>query len=247
MMADLAFIHIVKTGGTYVIQCQSPIADVDCGVIYPLRYLSHSYIVDSQPELSDPSIRWPRNSRVTPADIKDRMYFSVVRNPFAVLVSLYEMRRKESVNGSFGVYLARLCDRRTRPLVQEGSGFMFCQLFRSGGSLIVDYIGRQETMDADLRDVAMRADISYRSGCPRRHEGSHHPSGKTADWQSYYTKEMVATVRSVWRRELRMFGYDEKGLDENRALLPRVITKDERREWRYDIRTDRLTFRGDTL
>ena len=239
MDPEVAFIHIPKTGGTYVIQEPGPWKDTHGGVLFPLRYLSHALIVDQASEMSTNCLPWPALSRVAIGTIAQMQTFAVVRNPYALLVSLYEMRETNgSQQGAFREMVHFQAHLRGRPGVQYGSEFMFCQLFRSSGPLIVDYIARQETLDADLQEIADRWPVTYTPGLPRRHVGHH------GDWRNYYDESLTRCVANVWGRELRLFGYSIEGLDESKSMIGRWVTEEDRKDWHYDIRTDELSFRG---
>jgi len=237
---QVAFIHIPKTAGTYVTQCQSPIADITCGVLSPLRYLSHSLIVDVQ-GMCDRVMRYQDNARVLDTTIAGMKVFAVVRNPFSLWVSTYEMARASHSMQSFEAELRNVAGQHGRPNMAMTADFMFCQLFHSAGHLVVDYVCRQETLEEDLRRLGDIWPVTYTPGLPRRHETKRGP------WRDYYTPELAALVERTWGRELRMFGYSLDGMDESAAMLPRLITDADRAAWRHDIRTDTLTFKSEVL
>lgn len=86
MNKKLAYLHISKTGGTYIAQLETD----RIPVISPLIYLGHSTVVTDkrQPNyLYYP--RDPQNSynTILQTDIKDIFIFSTVRNIFSWLVS----------------------------------------------------------------------------------------------------------------------------------------------------------------
>jgi hypothetical protein len=229
---DVAFIHIPKTAGTYITQYHGPIADLTCGVLSPLRYLSHSLIVDGD-GLHDKAVRYQPDARVLDTTIAGMKVFAVVRNPFALWVSYYCMARVSLTLPPFSGWLRRVANSHGRPNMVYTADFLFCQLFHSAGHLVVDYICRQETLEEDLRRLGDIWPVTYTPGLAQH-----------APWRSYYTPELADLVNETWGRECRMFGYSREGLDESAAMLPRLITDDDRAAWRFDIRTDTLMHNG---
>lgn len=226
----VAYIHVPKTGGTYVARA--------CPEV---RHLEHSIIDDAS--LGD-RLNW--SPPLHPLAVSGRHVFATVRNVYPLLVSFYVMRTAEQVKaygtdlGSFTHFLRNLADEGDRHWARYGKSFMFCQLFKTSGTLVVDYIARQETLDADLSYLSEEWEFpSYEPG-DRENEGVY-----AKPWKSYYTPAVKRYVDEHWGRELRMFGFSLNG--ETEPMLGRIVTDEDRENWRYDFETDVLTYKGEVL
>lgn len=128
--------------------------------------------------------------------------FAFVRNPLDRLVSEYEYILSQPAHG------------RHRRVQQLGSfeGFVHMQIPRrdahqlnmlcdSKGRLLVDFVGKVETLDQDWRNICARLEIPWRE-LPRRNATSHRP------FADYYDQRLKALVGRHWGREFEFFGYD---------------------------------------
>lgn len=239
-----AFIHIPKTGGTYISRgCVGP-----GPVVRPFHYLAHTIVDD----IDLPDLNWT-NTQPTAGFSHGKMpVFACVRNPFSLLVSYYEMKcRANQAKASrdvnveldregmvgFRECLEILAQRKERTFARYGKTFMFCQLFKTSGTLAVQYICRQETLTNDVQEFAKYFDFEYFVGGPSN-EG-----GYWKNYHDYYTSVDADFVREHWSRELQMFGYSLEGESE-KPMIGRLVTEDDVAAWRYDFVTDALTHHG---
>jgi hypothetical protein len=242
----LAYLHVPKTGGTYVKQDESDAKPV----ISSLRYLGHVYVT-SEAGIPNP-LYYPRDlansQNVIPLhEIERYTVVSTVRNIFDWLVSYashaggwnpryhdpdhYDF---EAANRSFD-YLVRTLADREQPW--PGRRFIHCQLFCSDGRLVVDWLNRNDSLDADLAALASRMKLTYRQQPKQR-------VGNRKDYREYYTPELVDLVYQTWGRELRLFGHDFDGATDAPGVLYRAIDRNTRARIRYTWADDALHFDG---
>ncbi|MBK8976244.1 MAG: sulfotransferase family 2 domain-containing protein [Planctomycetes bacterium] len=132
--------------------------------------------------------------------------FGFVRNPWDRLVSDYNAQLRDptarrhartSRLGSFARYLRADAPRglaTQRSLLIDGSG-----------AIGVDFVGRFETLAADLAFVCDRLGLPRPPAWP---EENRHPH---ADYRNYYASEDRDLVARHWREDIETFGYSFDG------------------------------------
>jgi hypothetical protein len=235
-----AYIHIPKTGGTYLRQYESNQEPV----VWPIEELGHVCVVDRKRK--GPSV-FPLKvgvvETVALADIRRFFIFSTVRNIFEWLVSYaghaggwsskyLDTNHYDYENAQKGFdYLVKTIANRDD--IWPCRKFIFFQLFCDNGELIVDWLNRTETLDEDLEALAEYLRINYRKGSRQR-------VGEHQDYRSYYNDSLIELVYQTWGRELRLFGYNFEGFDITSAILKRKIDKRIKKMVTYDWATDSL-------
>lgn len=239
------FIHIPKTGGTYVAQRESDRNPV----IWPVRYLGHVCVTEKKQRHST---GYPPEGFTNPKNICRRellrcVVLSSVRNIFSWLVSYaghsggynpkyhdenhydYESSRK-----GFD-YLIKTIANRESPWPSRK--FIHFQIFSDSGRLVVDYLARNESLDDDLKAFSGELGLNYVRK-PRQRVGG------MDDYRSYYTDSLIDLVTQTWGRELRLFGYDFGGMQAGSALIKRRIDSITKRRIKYFWIDDRLIIDG---
>ncbi len=238
----LGFIHVPKTGGTYLIQRES-----DCRpVIEPLRYFGHCCVVTKIPSRIYPPMGYRPNYVIAKSEVERYFIFSTVRNPFSFLVSYYHHAGGHSpkyndkqhydyllCQNSFD-YFVKTVAERYEPWPSRK--FIHAQIFCDDGSMIVDWINRQETLDNDLSKMAIHVNASYEQKLSQR-------VVVKDDYRKYYSDELIDIVNETWRREMHIFGYDFNGpvADGNYYYL--YIPKKQKNLINYFWDTDQLMMR----
>lgn len=231
-----AFIHIPKTGGTYIKQLENK----NKQVIYPLKYFGHSYVIDETNELN---VIYLKHDFVRATEyvierdkIKDYFVFASVRNIFEWLVSYadhaggWTPRYKninhydyDNANKGFEYLIKTIANREDQWPCRK---MIHCQLFSSGGDLIVDHLIRTSSLDNDLEEMAKRLKIKYRSGEKQR-------LGLHNDYRTYYNDELIDLVYKIWKKEIELFGSEfDKSVNE-KAILKNTITEGQKTNIKY--------------
>lgn len=223
MSKQLAFIHIPKTGGSYITQSKPVAYDVGADrfhyqkgapVISGVRSLGHCIIQ------GDKKIECPQGFNIDThkSKLTDKLTFSIVRNPFSWLVSYaghagcewgqfshieYPKNSKciphdyDLAQKGFDYLIRSIADR------DEGwpsRHFLFSQLFDTDGNMVVDWILKQESLDDDLRALAEHTGVGYKK------QGRVRVSEKANPW----TFDLIKLVNNTWHREWELFGYSDK-------------------------------------
>ncbi len=147
--------------------------------------------------------------KTLPTDVFESMLkFTVVRNPWAKLVSSYhfEQQRKghrHSKNKvrqmAFSDYLRYTLKKRKR------SAHTFLQkrqIVGLDGNVGVNVILRQETLQSDWDQLVPKLNIDDQLVLPRKNTSQH------KDYRSYYSDEDIEFVRRHWQEDIEAFGYD---------------------------------------
>ncbi len=175
------FVHINKTGGTSV------------GTALGLRF-EHRTAEEKRAELGERS--WSRKFR-----------FAFVRNPWDRVASHYCYRVKTDQTGlgsgrvSFDEW-TRLAYRDRDPTYCDKPKMFMPQLdwiTDSQGRVLVDFIGRFESLDADFASICEH--LAIRATLP------HMKSSNKNDYRLYYDDESVGIVARCFARDIAQFGY----------------------------------------
>jgi len=217
----LAFIHIPKTGGSYLGKTtvrHHHIGRVGLNsrnVIKPMINLGHTAIGNNRQEYN--YLHYPRKESEsfwhnihTKEVLSEYDVFTNVRNPFAWLVSW------AATSGGWGSYgktkthyeyanaskdFKRFIKTvATREEYWPSKKFLFFQMFDSNGDMVVDWVNRAEELDMDLELMAKHYGVQYTA--KERENVSDHK-----DYRLYYDDELIDIVLNTWGREIKLFGY----------------------------------------
>jgi hypothetical protein len=200
-----AFIHVPKTGGCSVKLALEQFAD-DVLRYRPNRWLDRCGIHVNY------FAPWPfkRFRTHTPAAIlhrelppdvyADLFTFAFVRNPWDLLVSSYHFLRRDHSHrrgrlaerlGSFSTYVDYELRRGKLPQSR--------MLTSHHGRLLVDFVGRFETLEADFAAVCRHLRVVAR--LPHVNAVSHD------DYRAHYTPRLAAAVADGFGEDIERFGY----------------------------------------
>src|SRR5262249_19748564 len=201
------FIHIYKTGGTTVRAALQPHAHLPnwswwqaLGLRLPLCPTPPSPVLEPHAWASE--VRAALDRDLYNAYFK----FAFVRNPWDWQVSLYHhalqtsghhYHARISAMESFEEFL--LWHGRHSPWLQKD---FICD---ESGELIVDFVGRFETLAADFAAICSR--IGVRAKLQHLNKSQH------GDYRAYYTPRAQRMVEEFWQEDLDFFGYS---FDEDR-------------------------------
>jgi hypothetical protein len=122
--------------------------------------------------------------------------FAFVRNPWDRQISQYLYKTK---NRAPRPSLDRFMARKKRAYVTS------YQIYTIEGEVAVDYLGRYESLDADLHAALARTGVKQRPEIPR----SNVTRSRESDlpYQSYYTSRTRDLVADWYAPEVELFGY----------------------------------------
>lgn len=240
-----AYLHIPKTGGTYLGQRETD----GHPVLTPMRYLGHLCVVaDKASSIYPPTVGFQPNYLIEHGELRNNTLFSTVRNPWDWLVSYYfhagGIDPRYANPRHYDYFIARKGfeylldtianrDRNTWPNRQ----LIHFQLFRDDGALIVDWINNTNTLDDDICAFAEHFGARYQ--CKQIQRRS-----RDDDYRSYYNDRTASLVEEVWGREIRLFGFDFDRVVCPNAPLRREVTDAQKRRIHYHWDDDRLLVDG---
>jgi len=127
--------------------------------------------------------------------------FAVVRNPWDWQVSLYHYMRKTVDHpqhelamsfADFDEYIRWRCAKEVR--------FQRDFIYSTEGELLVDFVARFETIDADFKTICSR--IGILATLPKLNVSN------TTPYQQFYNEETRELVRVTFAPDITLFGYD---------------------------------------
>jgi len=194
------FIHIYKNAGTSITKSLLPYSDT-YGRYWLSRLLRplHIRVFDVQPYHDH--ITAPELISHIGRDVFDSFFsFAIVRNPWDWQVSLYNYTLKTPKHyqhhfikglGSFDAYIRWRCTEE----IKLQSDF----IYSSDGELLVDFVGRFETLDDDIRTIYNR--IGIEASLPKLNVSGSRP------YRDYYSPHTMALVESTFEKDISLFGY----------------------------------------
>lgn len=204
------FVHIAKTGGTSIRRALSPYRLRDPW--YGPQWLCHRLSAWSGHRLAT---KLPRHAKaicameMLPREVFEALFkFSFVRNPWDLQVSSYHHLRRERPHliahcRDFEAFLDWKFNPR-RPY-QYHADVSSCPqtefLVDLRGNLIVDFVGRYESLTEDFAQICHRIGLA----------GVRLPHARAApgrrDFRSYYSERGAQIVAERYRDDIERFGY----------------------------------------
>jgi hypothetical protein len=225
----LYFVHIPKTAGRYLVVRALNHELVEFkhlprGKVYrgkpkgKLYYGGHN-VCHSSPVSS---LRYFGESCPSDPEFQASRSFSIVRNPFDLLVSMYsagwpyQSGITPLTMDSFDRFIRSYCDSAFPWIVPLQQQHLFFQVVSDDGGCAVDRLLRFESLDQELEKLCAPLGIEPQVSSPFR------PSRRDAqrDHRSWYTDALRELVQEKCRLELKQLCYDFDGptgaLDERR-------------------------------
>lgn len=148
-----------------------------------------------------------------PPDTYDRFYkFAFVRNPWDWQVSYYHFILKEvdhirheqvkSMQGGFEEYLEWVIATKN-PFPKGATKLQADIITNKAGELIVDYVGRYETLNQDFDTVCQRLGLAV--NLPHLNQSQHR------NYQNYYNDRTRTLVAEQFQQDIDLFGYTFEG------------------------------------
>jgi chondroitin 4-sulfotransferase 11 len=184
------FVHVQKTGGSSI---ETALRQHDSGIPEkPHNARRHLGARDIRPLLAPEA--WDAHFK-----------FAFVRNPWDRLVSWYFMCVQAPTPNAFGRYVKEhtksFDDFVARPLgmMERTIVPQMDYIADADGRVLVDFVGRYETLHADFAEVGRRLGIG--GGLPHANRSAHRP------YQQYYGEVTRALVAERFARDIEAFGY----------------------------------------
>ena len=136
--------------------------------------------------------------QLSPKLFRSLFKFTVVRNPWDLLVAFYQ-RIIDDSNNRWHRRVGHMpfCD-----FVEFAShhriGAQLERISGHDGELLVDYVARFESIAEDCGEIQRRLGIVVPSGVIE---------SRAADYRSFYNEELVARVSRLYARDIDAFGY----------------------------------------
>lgn len=202
-MSNAIFLHVPKTGGTYVARHKNP-------VIQPIYDLNHSVLVRMPfPEGIDypptPGYQKKMRENISVVMKPDTICFATVRNPFDWLVSFYHVVPYGIGITSFADFVETIADRDSD---WPSRKFIYFQFFSYQGEFLVDRLLYQDVLNDEIEIFANEFDELVYTPTERQKVSE---KRKYVDYRFYYTDRLVDIVLKTWSRELWLYGYDFEG------------------------------------
>lgn len=145
--------------------------------------------------------------KLLPPEKFDRYFkFAIVRNPWHRLVSEYEFILKSPSHGRHAkVKKLGSFDRFVEMQIPRRDAYQLSQLCDLDGQLLMDFVGKLETLDDDWKTICGHIGIPH-VALPRKNVSVKRP------YTDYYTPELRELVARHWAQEIELFDYAFGGL-----------------------------------
>ncbi len=215
------FVHVGKSAGMSIRDALTPF----CEEPEKFRMRRPAKLKNGQPNplytVWETLLLHPRcvdMKRELPAEVFNGYYkFGFVRNPWDLLVSLYhfmlsdpEIPRHAEVKAlaNFEAFIDWSV-REAAPFPKGITKLQADMLTGTDGQLLVDVIGRYETLREDFARICRHVGID--AALPHLNRSRHR------DYRTYYTDRTRALVAEHFRLDIDLLGYTFDGRDENAA------------------------------
>ncbi len=238
------FLHVPKTGGTYAGSRNNAL-----GPERLLFDLNHAVLVKKPFKANinyppEPGYNARMREDITLVTAPNRVCFATVRNPYDWLVSYWHHVGKDlrsSANPDHKISIQGF-DYFVHTILERDVGwpckrFLYFAFFAYHGQFVVDYLLHQDALDAEMEEFARESGCLTYSKTERKRVAE----TRDRDYRSYYSTKLVDLVKSVWGRELWLYGYTfENGRVE--GIFGKAVPPDLKNKVRYYWETDKLEY-----
>ena len=227
-------IQIPRTGSTYANQALHWAGVIDLGH-HTNPMLGHDHCCEGE-------LRFINGSAQDKPGFKDSFRFSIIRNPYSHLVSLYEYEKKTNKhNRFFHCDVSKVTFKEFLKMsVDDTSGmfdwcairimqnFLTAQTFDEDGNSQIHALVRHEFLDDGLEAILSSVNIElpglYEQGFSLKGMRVNDSTPHSDSYLRYYDDEMIEMVQKGWGRELEIYGYDLNGPTDNYCILnPQIV------------------------
>jgi len=204
---NFIFIHIYRTGGNSVRKALGAPA-----VGYFTDLLGGQEVLGVHVEANDLQQHYKSIGRST--FFNNAYKFTVVRNPFSWLTSVYKYIKystghnfnltvKDKSYFDFLCWYANYAMAMSRPFGSNKYSTQHDFIYNNNGNIIVDYVGRSENMSGTLAEIAKVTGIKIQE-IPKINKT---PAGLPG-WKSYYKDQRcIKFIQRHFKCDLETFGY----------------------------------------
>ena len=238
------FLHVPKTGGTYVAR--------NNGVLNPIFDMNHAVLVN-MPYTGNPNYPpTPGYSSYMREDITlvtkpGRLCFATVRNPFDWFVSywfhagcnkIYSDHYDHAIaRKGFDYFIKSIAERETGWPSRKMLYFAF---FSYEGDFVIDRLIHQENLDSELEEFASEdPELIYTKSEDRPRVSI----GRNRDYSVYYNDNLIDLVSNTWYHDLYLFGYNFYG--KSAGFYDKVVLSEQKNRGKYIWGTDELFIDGE--
>jgi hypothetical protein len=227
------FIHIPKTGGSYLNLSFPKFSFVSMGHVLIRKALNDEYIPVG---LIGTKIKIPKNFFV----------FSTVRNPLTFFRSYYHHvighgpwhnpNHYDFNAGKKGFdYLMKTIMNRTDKWPSRK--FLFPQLFDQDGNLIVNWINKNESLDRDMITLCENLGYQFKKGERQR-------VSPAKSLSRYFIPHLLEEAYKIYHREFKLFGYCDSS---KKCNIPILHGDTKSADIKYYYKKDKLEINGHRL
>lgn len=219
-----SFLHIPKTGGTFLGQLESS----NLPVISPINYLGHSNIAEKKNNVRH--VKGYPKKTIPYKQVAKSKIFSVARHPLDWLVSYA---------GHAGGWNEKYCDHNHHDYTLASTDFkkliidifnrkdkwpgkspLILKYFSAEGLFLPDYILFNETLEEGLIMLSELEGLKFNGGLIQR-------KGKREEYKKYYDEQLVNIVKKNWQIDFDIFGYSSESLNSKKSPLWKVTLKEK--------------------
>ena len=139
--------------------------------------------------------------RELPPEVYDKCYkFAFVRNPWDRLVSSYHHLLKDTWDLKHKIVTSmESFDEFVDWSVSKNNSLQKDFIADKSGKIIVDFIGKYETLEKDFEQVCKK--LKIQAHLPQKNKTEH------KDYRNYYTKRTKKIVENIFQEDIELFGY----------------------------------------
>lgn len=228
----IVFVHIPKCAGTSVERCLLQVSGLENDSLTTTLLQKNRNPFKGPPSLGHLRAKdYVSKGHMTQNQWNSAFKFTIVRNPLARLVSIYNYRALSWRARALGKkswsfrefvlnYFPAWYDEN---YIKGHDNWTHAQpiwkmLYDSKGEkLLVDYVGKLENLNEDFKTVCLKAGLAEITTLPRENPSSIKnpttgeilpPGYSKPHWSSYYDEDTLSFAVDFYKRDFELFGYD---------------------------------------
>ncbi len=222
------FIHIAKSGGTSVMHVFLPYARILDRLVYEYnRTKKLTSIISDRMGWNDDGRRQFTgfHKHATATEVKEKLgkryekyyVFSVVRNPYDLLVSRYFYRKRSKKHRSYHIVKDMEFKEFLRWEISCKPARQIDFLMDSQQeNFIVDYVGHYERLKEDISNILNHLNLPPVQNIPHKNPS---PNREKTDYKDYYDEESIYLVAGYFHKDLELLGYSFEGFDKDFRMM----------------------------